>query len=450
MLKAKRVLWGEGMFLRPQHFQQQALYSDCAVAISQQSLQRHSWGLRQLQLDTSVLANGMVRADALDVTFRDGTRFETPGHEPLPLSRDLNDAPLIGVETILFACLPNLDLYGGNTLADPNAPLSRPARYRSARKDVADLYTHSLEADLTTLELDVRLMFHMENRDGYDSVPIARLLKDATGQWRLDEAWLPPLVTVSGAPWLTRMLRRMLDILLVKSTALAGTRREQSKNVAGYGAADTASFWMLHTVNRCFARLKHLSNAEPLHPEDLYLELAGFLGELLTFSHAYSLSDVPEYQHEQLSTTFSGLESLIHELLDTVLSTRYVVIPLENDRPSFHIGRLESERLVEDVDYYLSVQGELPVSQIIEDLPLQIKVGAPDDVEKILHSAMRGVTLTYTSQTPSALPVRVGNHYFAFEPRGNNFQNMLKARSICLYVPETFSSLKLELIAVFR
>jgi len=449
MLKAKRVLWGEGLFVRSQHFQQQALYSDCAVAVAQQSLQRHSWGLRRLGIDTDMLANGMVRVDALDVTFRDGTRFEAPGHEPLPLSRDLNDVPLVGVEAILFACLPNLDPHGGNT-ATPGDHSSRAVRYRSARQNVADLFTRSLEADLTILELDVRLMFLMENRNGYDSVPIARLVKDATGQWRLDETWLPPLVAVSGASWLSRMLRRMLDILLVKSTALAGARREQTRNVAGYGTADIGSFWMLHSINRCFARLNHLSQAEPLHPEDLYLELAGFLGELLTFSHAYALSDVPAYQHEQLSKTFSRLETLIHELLDTVISSRYAIIPLTSDRPSFHIGRLESERLVENVDFYLSAQGELPVAQIIEDLPLQIKVGAPDDVEKILHSAMRGVNLTYTSQTPTALPVRVGNYYFSFEPRGNIFQNMLKARSVCLYVPEKFSSLKLELFAVFR
>jgi type VI secretion system protein ImpJ len=290
----------------------------------------------------------------------------------------------------------------------------------------------------------------MENRDGYDSVPIARLLKDATGQWRQDEDWLPPLVAVGGAAALSRMLRRLLDILLVKSTALAGSHREQAKNVVGYGTADIASFWMLHTANHYFARLKHLSLSEPLHPEELYLEMAGFLGELLTFSHAYTLSDVPAYCHDDLSKTFPRMEELIHELLDTVISSRYVIVPLTNPKPSFYIGHLESERLVENVDFYLSVQGEMSIAKIIEELPLQMKVGAPDSVEKILHSATRGVILTYTAQTPSALPVRVGNHYFAFEQHGPIYQHMLKSRSVCLYVPEAFAGLKFELFAVFR
>jgi type VI secretion system protein ImpJ len=83
------------------------------------------------------------------------------------------------------------------------------------------------------------------------------------------------------------MVRRLLDIMLVKSGALASAHRDRTRHVAGYATADIASFWMLHTVNQCFARLNHLSQAEPLHPEELYLELAGFLGELLTFSHAY-------------------------------------------------------------------------------------------------------------------------------------------------------------------
>ena len=449
MLRAKRVLWGEGMFLRPQCFQQQTLLIDNMVAETLQAVRRHAWGLRRLDLDTAVLREGLVRADWLEVVFRDGTRFDAPGHEPLPLSRDLKELPQVGTETILYACLPNLDPYGGNT-AKPDTPAVRPARYRSANRMMVDLFTHALETDLSTLELDVRLMAEEENRDGYDSIPIARLTKDATGQWQQDEAYLPPMVTVSAAPPLVRMIRRLLDILLVKSGTLTNAHRESTKNVVGFGTADIASFWMLHTVNHNFALLNHLANVEPLHPEELYQGLVELCGELITFSNAWSLNDLPQYRHEQLSETFPKLDTMIRELLDTVISSRYRIIPLTSPKASFHLGRLESDSLVENADFYLSIQGELPVTRIVGEVPLHFKVGAPDDVEKILHSAVRGVHLTYTSQTPSSLPVRVGNHYFAFEPRGEIFQRMLKARSICIYVPESLSALKLELIAVFR
>jgi len=449
MLKAKHVLWGDAMFLRAQHFQQQALRDENLAAEVLQTVQRYAWGLRDLVLDAALLREGMVQANRLEATFRDGTRFDAPEHDPQPLSRNLNDLPQLGTQTTLYACLPNLSPFGGNTAkADEQPP--RPARFRSARAMTTDLYTRGIEADLSTLELDVRLMLHEENRDGYDSVPIAKLLKNASGRWRQDEAWLPPLVTISGAPPLLEMIQRLLDIMQVKSTALTGSHRERTKNISGYGTADIASFWMLHTVNRNFAILNHLVNAQPLHPEELYLALAGFCGELITFSKNYTLTNLPQYHHEQLSDTFPKLDEIIRELLDTVISSRYAVIPLTSDKPSFHIGRLESDRLVENVDYYLSVQGDATFSRVLEEVPSRFKVGAPDDVEKILHSAMRGVPLAYTAQPPSGLPTQVGNHYFALESRGDIFQNMLKARSICIYVPESLSEFKLELFAVFR
>ncbi|BCL75814.1 hypothetical protein JHS3_15500 [Jeongeupia sp. HS-3] len=339
--------------------------------------------------------------------------------------------------------------YGGNTVAEAQSA-NRPTRFRSQQYATADLYTQALEADLSTLELDVRLMVEEENRDGYDSIPVARLAKNATGQWQHIDDYLPPLLTVSASAPVARILRRLLDILVVKSQALAGAHRERAKNVMEYGTTDIASFWLLHTVNRNFARLNHLARSEPLHPEELYLALAEFCGELQTFSTIYSLGDLPPYRHDALSEVLPVLDIQIRELLDTVISARYMVIPLNQPKASFHIGRLESDRLLDNVDFYLSVQSDLPAAQVIESVPFKFKVGAPDDVEKILNSALRGVSLSHVGQTPSAIPVRVGNHYFALEPRGDIFQRMLQSRSICIYVPQTLAELRLELIAVFR
>jgi type VI secretion system protein ImpJ len=447
MLKANRVLWGGGLFLRPQHFQQQALFVDNAIAETLHHVQRHAWGVRRVELDAGALRTGNIRVSVLEVIFREGIRFSSPDKEPASLSRDLRDVPQVNVETTLYACLPDLDPYGGNTVGNDNVP-ARPVRYRNAHANVPDLYTNAIETDLTSLELDVRLMLHEENRDGYDSVPIARLIKDATGQWRADEDYLPPMVAVSASPLLHNIIRRLLDILLVKNEALSGTQRERAKNVMGYSSTDIASFWLLHTVNSNFALFSHLLNAESVHPEELYLALARLCGELLTFSTIYRLADLPAYHHEQLVETFPKLDKMIRELLDTVVSARYTIIPLTTPKPSFHIGKLENDSLINNAEFYLSVKGDMPVTRIIEDVPIQFKVGSPDDVEKIVHSAIHGVNLQSMQQTPTALPVHAGNHYFALEARGEIYAHMLQSRSICIYTPQSLSSLEIELIAV--
>lgn len=445
---AKRVLWGEGMFLRPQHFQQQALQLEQESALRFQLGLRHPWGVQALSLDEQALKAGMLRVDRLQLVFRDGTIFRAPDAAPLPLSRDLNSVPQLAASTTLYACLAELQAYGGNVAS--SASTMRPSRYQGAQAELADLYTQALPADLALLTPDVRLMFEEENRDGFDTVPLCRLEKDATGQWCVAESYIPPLIDVNVSDWLSRMLRRWLDILLVRNQALTAAMRERAHNVMEYGVTDISAFWLLHTVNRNFVRLRHLAQCEALHPEALYQAVAEFCGEMQTFSSQYALSDIPVYRHDDLFAVFDELDRQLRTLLETVISSRYQNIPLHSPRPAIHIGRLESDRLLDGVDFYLSVSSEQPASHIIENVPLKFKVGAPDDVEKILNSAMRGVALQHVLQTPSAMPVRVGNHYFALQPQGEIFSRMLQSRSICIYVPQTLADVTLELFAVFR
>lgn len=449
MVQAHRVLWGEGMFLRPHHFQQQAQFLEQSIATHLRTARQHPWGVRQITLDEDGLQHGLLRVDRLSLIFQDGLAIDAPSTDPLPLARNLTELKQLGVKTRVYACLPLLNAFGGNTI-EPGAASPRPPRFNNERITVGDLYTQSQEAEVTALRANVRLMLEEENRDGHLAIPIAQISKNATGTWQIDADYIAPAVMLQGAAPLNALIRRLLDILLVKSQALTATHRERSGKVMEFGTSDIASFWLLHTVNRNFPLLNHFARHSEQHPEDLYLALAQMAGELVTFSSSRTLNDIPPYQHDQPGPVFTALDTLIRELLGTVISTRFSVIPLASTKSSFYVGQLESDRLIENVDYYLSIQSEMPIAQITETVPFKLKVGAPDDVEKILNSALPGVKLIHAPQAPAALPVRVGNHYFAFDPHGQIFDRMLKSRSICIYVPQALAELKLELIAVFR
>jgi type VI secretion system protein ImpJ len=81
-------------------------------------------------------------------------------------------------------------------------------------------------------------------------------------------------------------------------------------------------------------------------------------------------------------------------------------------------------------------------------VPLRFKIGAPDDVDKFVLSAMPGVKLSHSPQVPAALPVRPDTYYFALENKGALYDRMLQAQSISIYVPSGINDLKLELLAV--
>jgi len=167
----------------------------------------------------------------------------------------------------------------------------------------------------------------------------------------------------------------------------------------------------------------------------------------MTFSRTFTLADLPAYQHEAPGPAFAQLDHIVRELLDTVISTRSFSIALEEVKPSFHQGRLDSEKINAGTSLYLGVAGTLPPNELVEAVPLRLKLGAPDDVEKLVLSAMPGVRLAHAPQVPAAVPVRPGYFYFLLEPRGALYERMLQAQSISLYVPAG-TSFEMELVAV--
>ena len=53
MADSNRILWSEGMFLRPQHFQQQDRYHESVLQQIQKSLKTHWWGYLDVDLEAN-------------------------------------------------------------------------------------------------------------------------------------------------------------------------------------------------------------------------------------------------------------------------------------------------------------------------------------------------------------------------------------------------------------
>lgn len=449
MTGAHRVLWGEGMFLRPQHFQQQSLYQEWLLAQAAGYRHAYPYGLKQIAIDEAALAIGTLRLNRATGILPDGTIINIPANDPAPPVRNLRDIPDIGTESTIYLGLPSMNAHGGNS-AEAGTRESRPVRYAVESVRSPDLFTSGIEAEFSILQHRTVLLTGNENRDGYFAVPVGRIQLTPSGVWSLSEQYVPPLLDVHASELLVGIIRRLVDMLFVKSQALMARHRERAKNIAEYSTSDISSFWLLHTVNRSFPRLTHFLRAPLVQPEQLYIALAELNGELLTFSSSASIREIPDYRHDDPAETFLQLEKSIHLLLDTVISSRYLVIPLVSTRPSMYVGQIDSDNLLENVDFYLSVESQQPATQVITTVPLKLKIGSPEDVEKILNSALPGVRLSHANQTPSAIPVRIGNVYFALEPGSPIYDRMKASRSICLYVPHTLQDMKIELIAVFR
>lgn len=447
MIQSSKILWGEGLFLRPQHFQRQDAYHEWRLAELARAIHPYSWGVRRLRIDTDALASGVLRLTEIQLVLPDGELCSAPQDDELPAEVALAGLPAGVAEIVFHLALAPMRPNATNFTSAANATRS-DVRYAQAAQETADWFTGAAPAEVAVLRRQLRVLADTEPRDHLVSLPLLRLRRSATGTFEVDSRFIAPSLSLAAAPALQALLRRLLDMLQAKVDALYGFHREPSKHVIEFRSGDVASFWLLHTASSAFAALSHLHHHPGLHPERLYERLLELAGALMTFSKRFSLADLPPYSHEAPGPAFARLDDIIRELLETVISTRYFAIALEEVKPAFHHGRLDSQRITAETTLYLSVQAAMPPAELVQVVPLRFKVGAPDDVDKFVLSALSGVRLTHAPQVPAAIPVRPGCYYFAVEPRGPLYERMLQSQTITLYAPSGLPELQLELFAL--
>jgi type VI secretion system protein ImpJ len=447
MNRTSKILWGEGLFLRPQHFQRQDLYHETRLAEFGRSVHPYLWGIRSIKFDTDALAAGILRITELHAIMPDGEMISAPDNDELPDSINLASIESIGNGLNFHIALPYLRDFGPN-FSSQREVSGQVYRYYQHDSTAPDLYTNAIESEISVLKKSVRLLSDKENREQYISIPAARVRANSSGGYELDTAFVPPVLTIRSSPSIFLMVRRLMEILQAKAQALYGHHREPSLNIVEFRSGDIASFWLLHTVNAAFASLQHLFHHSALHPERLFHEMLNLAGQLLTFSKAYTLSDLPIYNHTNPGPEFIKLDQIIRELIETVISSRYFSITLTETKPAFYLGRLDSEKVTSGASYYLSVAADMPPAELVETVPQRIKIGAPDDVDKIVSSAMPGVRVMAVAQVPAPIPVRPGCYYFSIEPNGALYERMIASNAIMIYAPSGFTNLKLELLAV--
>lgn len=447
MFRSTKVLWGEGQFLRPQHFQLQDAYHECRLADVASTLHPYAWGLRKLSIDVDALASGVLRLDELQLILPDGEVYNAPQDDPLPAPVSLQHTETGVAEITFHAVMAPIRSSGGN-LNTVGSGGDGSLRYMQRNRSSSDLFTQAAEAETAVLQKVLRLQAEHEPRDHLVSLPVCRVRRNTTGGFELDTRFIAPGASIEANPALRHLLRRLLDTLQAKVNALYGFHREPSRHVIEFRSGDIASFWLLHTASSAFGALSHLHYHPGLHPERLFQQLLQLAGALMTFSKSLTLADLPSYQHQLPGPSFTRLETIVQELLETVISTRYFAIALREGKPSFHSGVLETDKITAQTTLVLGVKASMSPAEMVEIVPMRFKAGSPDDVDKLVLSAMGGIRLTHLPQVPAAIPVRPGCYYFELESKSALYERMLKAQNITVYAPAGMSDLELELFAL--
>ena len=444
MKQLQPVLWTKGTFLTPQHLQLQDRFLEDSLNFRLQALKFCAWGFSEVVLDQELLADGQLAISRASGIFPDGLLFDIPGSDQPPPSKALAEFFDPGVRELdIYLTVPDYREKGLNVSA---VGRTGGSRYLAEITTVRDENTGTGEKPVQIARKNLRLLAANETREGSSSLRIANVQRTEAGAFRLNPRSVPPLLEVRASDYLLGLVNGLLEILSAKSTQLAAGRRQKNLSLADFTASDIANFWLLYTVNSHIPVLSHLLQGQRCHPEELFSALTALGASLTTFSTTIRPRDLPLYDHLNLSKVFTDLDEKLRLLLETVVPTNVVSLPLKHVNNTIYATAIDQDKYLNNTRMYLAISAETAEDSLIRRVPQHVKVCSATHIEQLISNALPGITLTHLPSPPSAIPVKMKYQYFSLNQSGAAWESVVRARNLAAHVPGDFPNPQMELL----
>jgi type VI secretion system protein ImpJ len=446
MKQLQPVIWMKGTFLSPQHLQTQDRFLESTLRFQTESLAFQPWGFSELQINQEALAAGNFIITRATGIFPDGLVFDIPNSDGAPhgvtLAEQFDaDQQEIGV----YLGIPNHRDRGLNVSMSTRG---FDTRYSAETAMLRDENSGLSEKPVQVARKNFRLLIGDRTYGGMSTIRCATVRRTPAGTFQLDPKYVPPLLDFIASDYLASIARRLVEVLAAKSTLLSGTRRQRNLTLADFGTADIANFWLLYTINTNLPVLQHIFETRHGHPEHLFAAMLALAGSLTTFSTQVHPRDLPRYQHEDLTGCFTALDEKIRFLLETVVPSNFVSLPLKLVQPSIYATSISDDKYLHNTRLYLAVSADMPEADLIAKTPYLIKLCSAAHIEHLVKHALPGVPVTHVQRPPSAIPVKLNSQYFSINQSGVAWEAVTRARNLAAYVPGDFPSPQLELIVL--
>lgn len=437
-----RIVWSEGMFLNPQHFQQQDRYLERYIDNRCAGFGAYAWGFQELEIDTQLLKLGKISLLRGKGVFPDGTPFSFP---------DIDDPP------------PVIDIPVGahNSLVYLGLPVRRPGAVDVLPKDnthsVARYYASELEVRDVTVEggdnqtvvvgkLRLRLLLDSDDLSGYTCIGATRIAEARDDKdVLLDGNYLVSCVDCQTVPKLGGFLSELVGLLHHRAEAIAGRLADARRG----GTAEISDYMLLQLINRLEPFVTHLTSIKGLHPAILYGEFMKMAGELSTFvSQSKRPPSFPRYQHEDLQQSFSPVMAVLREYLSMVYEQTAIAMTLVEKKYGIRVSEINDRSLLTSASFVLAVRADVKEEFVRSRLPAQIKIGPVERIRQLVNAAMPGISIKPLPVAPRQIPFRSGYSYFELDKHSEFWKELHNSGGFAMHVGGDFPGLEMEFWAI--
>ena len=432
-----KVIWSEGMFLQPQHFQQHDRYLEKLVEARVAPTTPYGWGFVRLALDDSSLALGKLALSQGSGFSPDGPPFDSPATQagPLPL-----EVPSIAKDQLIVLAVPLRRAGARESGFEPDDEVGL-ARYTVTDLEVSD-NTADSAAFLQVGQLRMRLMLQSDVTDAYACLGVVRLIeRRADNELVLDKPYIPPMLGVSENATLAGYTREIAGLLHQRGEELAAQVTQPGRG----GVSEIADFLLLQTINRYEPAFLHYTRAQLMHPERLFISCLQLAGELSTFSRDSRRTCVySEYLHDNLAKSFVPLVTDLRHSLSMVLHRSAVPIDLQDRKFGVRVAIIADHDLLKSASFVLAVNAQLSPEILRTRFPLQVKIGPLERIRDLVNLQLPGIPLHSMPVAPRQIPFHAGFNYFELERGGELWSQLERSGGMAMHIAGEFPGLELE------
>jgi type VI secretion system protein ImpJ len=437
-----RVVWSEGLFLQPQHFQQQDRYFERYVETRCEALVPHSWGFRELELERDLLSIGKFALRRASGVFPDGTPFRLPDDDPLPAPVDIGAQVR---DQIVYLAVPVRR--SGEVEIDRAASEDPLARHKVTELQARDATVNGGDpALLEVAALRTRFLLASDVTQAYACLPLAHVVECRSDkQVVLDDNFIPTVLHSGAASRLATLQAELLGLLHQRGDALGNRVAATGRGAA----AEFADFLMLQAINRYEPLFAHHAESGALHPEDLFRLWVSAAGELATFTTtAKRPPKFPGYRHDRLRESFEPVVIALRAALSVVLDQGAISIPLEPKKFGISVAIVTDKNLLGTAVFVLAARAEVPTEDLRRRFPSQLKIGPVEKIRDLVTLQLPGVPAVPLPVAPRQIPFHAGFAYFELDQSNELWGQLKTSGGLAVHVSGEFPGLSMELWAI--
>lgn len=437
-----KVIWSEGLFLRPQLFQQQERYLERYAHTRALAISPFFSGLSEYGIDVEALSVGKIMLNSANGIFPDGTPFGTPVDTSPPPPLAIRPAH---IDQTIFLATPARTPHVEETAFEDSA--DSVARYVAFEEEIRDSNSTGQGPRLIQLaRMRLRLIPEQELGDEWLSLPLTRVKAiRPDNSIQLDDTLIPTVTGYGASALLSAWLAHIHELTEMRAGALA-------ERLAGPGrlarTAEVSDYLLLQALNRYEPRLRHLRAVPGTSPSDFYELLVEMMGELSTWLRADTRRPpkaYPPYQHISPYICFKPIVDDIQRLLNLTLVRSAQAISLVELGHGMCNAVLDPTEIAEFGTLVLAVQADMAPEILLQQFTLQAKAGPSEKLPDLVRGHLPGIPLQMLPVPPRQIPFAAGQLCFEITRTGRLWDEVVQHGGLALHVAGDFPGLNLQL-----